>query len=94
MMGKSRRWHGLAYALLLAATGCKGLFGSHGLPDDPLFANRKPAEGKATQAAPPRWFRSEPRPPFNPYFADLRGGIQQTSASEAAPPHDGAAPDE
>ncbi len=83
MMGKSRRWHGLAPALLLlAAAGCKGLFGSHGLPDDPLFANRKPAEGKASQPAPPRWFRSEPRPPFNPYFADLRTGVQQASAAE------------
>ena len=82
MMGKTRRQQGLVAALLLfVATGCSGLFGSHRLPDDPLFANRKPAEGKASPTAPSRWFRSEPTPPFNPYFAGGRSGLQQASAA-------------
>jgi hypothetical protein len=33
--------------LLLALSGCTGLFGRQGAPADPLFANSKPAEARA-----------------------------------------------
>lgn len=42
----------VAVSMLLAATGCKGLFPSKGAPEDPLFLTHTPIEAKA-QAGPP-----------------------------------------
>jgi hypothetical protein len=57
----------VAMLVLGCLAGCKGLFGSHGLPEDPLFVDRKPLESKADTARPaaPGW--TEPAPPANPY---------------------------
>lgn len=49
-----------------ALCGC-GMFRQHGLPDDPLFAQRKPIESKAVQTAPQPPAHAEPLPPPNPY---------------------------
>jgi hypothetical protein len=51
------------FLLLLVLTGCKGMFGSQGMPPDPLFANRKPAESKANAGPPVDTPYSEPAPP-------------------------------
>ncbi len=56
---------------LLLASGCTGLFGSRGLPPDPLFAHRKPVESKALAGPPQDVPLSEPRPPVNPYGTEL-----------------------
>ena len=45
--------------------GCKGMFGPQGIPDDPLFANGKPAESKAKAGPPVAPPFSEPTPPVN-----------------------------
>jgi hypothetical protein len=55
--------------LLSCLAGCKGLFGSQGLPKDPLFLDRKPVEVKARLAPPIAIAYSEPSPPANPYLA-------------------------
>ena len=62
-------------ALLLVILGCKGMFGSQGLPADPLFANRKPIESKATAGPPVATPDREPVPPvptFGPGKSELR----------------------
>jgi hypothetical protein len=58
------------FLCLLLASGCTGLFGSRGLPSDPLFAHRKPVESKALAGPPQDVPLSEPRPPVNPYVPD------------------------
>jgi hypothetical protein len=65
------RWM-IAATLLASIAGCQGLFGRHGLPEDPLFVDRKPLESKAdtARAVAPGW--TEPAPPTNPYFASQR----------------------
>jgi hypothetical protein len=57
---------------LSCLSGCAGLFSSRGLPDDPLFVNRKPLESKAVSAPPIHVAHVEPAPPPNPYFAANR----------------------
>jgi hypothetical protein len=54
--------------LTLLSAGCN-LFGPQGLPPDPLFANRKPIEAKATSGPPSATPHSEPAPAANPYAA-------------------------
>jgi hypothetical protein len=49
--------------MLLVLSGCKGMFGSQGLPPDPLFANRKPAESKSSAGPPVDTPYAEPTPP-------------------------------
>ena len=56
--------------LLLCAVGCKSMFGSRGLPPDPLFANKKPVETQAIAGPPTAWPHVEPAPPVNPYVAE------------------------
>jgi len=56
---------------MLLASGCAGLFGSRGLPPDPLFAHTKPVASKALAGPPQDEPLSEPRPPVNPYGPDL-----------------------
>ena len=51
------------FLMLLVLSGCKGMFGSQGMPPDPLFANRKPAESKAIAGPPVDTPYSEPTPP-------------------------------
>ena len=58
--------------LLGGIAGCQGLFGRHGLPEDPLFVDRKPLESKADTARPVASGWTEPAPPANPYFASQR----------------------
>ncbi len=60
--------------LILALTGCTGIFGRQGLPPDPLFANRKPIEAKAKAGPPTAPAFSEPTPAANPYFAERTRG--------------------
>jgi hypothetical protein len=55
--------------LLVGLAGCKGLFPDPGLPDDPLFIDRKPLEAKARLGPPVPVVVAEPTPPANPYFA-------------------------
>lgn len=63
-----RSW--LAGVLLgMCAAGCKGLLGSQGPPSDPLFANHKPQESKAEQAAPVVIAFAEPKIPTDPAAA-------------------------
>jgi hypothetical protein len=59
----------LLYALLMLGclAGCKGLFGTQGPPEDPLFLNKKPLETKPQNARPAAIAYSEPLPPSNPY---------------------------
>jgi hypothetical protein len=66
-----RLWMPPIGGLLLAFTcvGC-GLFGPHGLPADPLFANRKPIESPANSGPPMVRPFSEPVPAANPYVAN------------------------
>jgi hypothetical protein len=45
--------------------GCTSLFGSKGLPEDPLFLSRKPIEAKAEMSTPVHISYSEPRLPLN-----------------------------
>lgn len=74
----SRRCHiTLTLVALASLSGC-GLFASHGIPDDPLFIQRKPQEAKAVQALPSAITRAEPTPPANPYHAAV-------AASRAVP---------
>jgi hypothetical protein len=66
-----RRFRQLGSSLcLLLASGCTGLFGSRGLPPDPLFAHRKPVESQARASSPQEMPLHEPRPPANPYGLD------------------------
>jgi len=62
-----RRWRLTFLLMLLGLTGCKGLFGSPGPPDDPLFLSKKPLEAKAKNSLPTAPPYSEPLPPSNPY---------------------------
>ena len=63
----------LAVLLMLGSlTGCKGLFGTQGPPEDPLFLNKKPLEAKAQNARPVTVAFSEPLPPLNPYLSQDR----------------------
>lgn len=66
--------------LALAATGCKGLFASQGLPHDPMFLDKQPIAAKAQSAPPVTLAFAEPTPPINPNVAARRPLI-------AAPPH-------
>ena len=61
--------------LILGLTGCKGLFGEHELPDDPLFISRKPVEAKSEQTAPVPVAHAEPTPPANPYYGEPRSPL-------------------
>jgi hypothetical protein len=63
-----------ALLMLGCLAGCKGLFGSQGLPDDPLFLDKKPLESRAESGPPVALSYSEPAPPSNPYFAKDRAG--------------------
>ena len=67
------RWMSALLGLGLLA-GCKGLFGSQGLPDDPLFLDKKPLESRAQTGPPVARGYSEPVPPANPSFAKDRPG--------------------
>jgi hypothetical protein len=59
----------LSIALFGCLVGCKGIFGSQGLPQDPLFLDKRPLEAKAIFAPPVTIAYSEPLPPTNPYLA-------------------------
>lgn len=56
--------------LILFVAGCKSMFGSRGMPPDPIFANRKPVESKAVSGPPMSAPYNEPPPPVNPYVAE------------------------
>jgi hypothetical protein len=47
--------------------GCKGFFGSQGLPDDPLLLDRYPLRAKAIASPPITIAYAEPFPPTNPF---------------------------
>ncbi len=67
MIWASGRRRVLFFALMLAClAGCKGLFGTQGPPDDPLFLDKKPLEVKAHSGPPVAPAYSEPVPPDNP----------------------------
>src|SRR5262245_59831220 len=66
-----RCWVLSAVLALGGLAGC-GMFGGQGMPDDPLFLDRKPVEAKAKSAPPAVLAHSEPVPPSNPYFAEER----------------------
>ena len=57
------------FLLLLLLGGCKGMFGPQGLPADPLFANRKPIESKASAGPPIATPDREPMPPVQTFSA-------------------------
>ncbi len=66
--------------IVLAAgifAGCKGLFGSQGLPHDPMFLDRSPVEVKAHYEPPVMLAYSEPVPPANPFLAKRPSGPVQ-----------------
>jgi hypothetical protein len=58
--------------LLACLAGCQGIFGNQGVPDDPLFLDKKPLEAKAELAPPIALVYTPLTPPANPYFADER----------------------
>jgi hypothetical protein len=58
----------LGVAALAGIAGCKGLFAKAGLPNDPLFLDKKPTEVKAVAAPPMPVPYAEPKPPVNPYY--------------------------
>ncbi len=62
----------LCMLFLLLLLGCKGIFGPHGLPPDPLFATRKPIESKTKTGPPAAEGFGLPVVPGNPYFAEQR----------------------
>src|SRR5438094_10279829 len=66
-----RSWLG-GVVLGTCVAGCKGLLGSQGPPPDPLFANHKPQESKAEQAAPVAIAFAEPQVPTDPAVALAR----------------------
>jgi hypothetical protein len=59
----------LLYVLAVALAGCKGLFGSQGLPHDPMFLDKQPIAAKAKSAPPQALAYAEPTPPVNPSLA-------------------------
>lgn len=59
----------LLYVLAIALAGCKGLFGSQGLPHDPMFLDKQPIVAKAKSAPPQALAYAEPTPPVNPSLA-------------------------
>lgn len=99
--GRCRRWGlGLTLSCLV---GCKGLCGPHGVPEDPLFFNRKPHESIAVHAPPVLLSQADPLPPANPYYAEGRpayaGGeparpVPGLLTGRSATPPGAAAPDE
>lgn len=72
------------FLCLLLASGCTGLFGSRGLPSDPLFAHRKPVESKALAGPPEDVPPSEPHAPVNPYVPDHASPQAQKSPAGAS----------
>jgi hypothetical protein len=64
-MGARFDWRVLAF-LCGGLPGC-GLFTHHGVPEDPLFVNRKPLEARAVTAPPIALAQADPIPPANPY---------------------------
>ena len=60
------KWQTWALLAPLALAGCRGLFGSAGLPRDPLFVSQKPIEGKIVSTAPVAVAAVEPPPPSVP----------------------------
>ena len=70
-------WAALAPTLL----GCQGLYGTQGLPHDPLFASKTPLAAKADLIPPIAFAYLEPAVPPNPFllkdrplYADKSGG--------------------
>ena len=59
------RWQIWALLAPLLLAGCR-LFGSGGLPRDPLFVTQKPVEGKIISTAPIAVAAVEPTPPSAP----------------------------
>ena len=53
----------------LALAGCKGMFGPQGVPADPLYADRKPIESKASAGSPMATPDREPTPPVQAFGA-------------------------
>jgi hypothetical protein len=72
MKMRSRLGQGTCLLLLLLTCGCKAMFGSQGLPADPLFANRKPVESKAIAGPPIETPYQEPPPPVQRFVASPR----------------------
>lgn len=58
--------------LLLALSGCTGLFGRDGIPADPLFHNGKPRESKCHAGPPILTPFSEPPLPVNNHIVEPR----------------------
>lgn len=69
--GRWRIWLNaiLATSCGLGTLGCRGILGHEAMPADPMFAKRKPAESKATTAAPLVIAFAEPPMPTDPYTA-------------------------
>jgi hypothetical protein len=65
----------------VCATGCRGLFGSQGLPADPLFAGRKPAETRPETAAPVQLAHVEPAMPESPLLAAAKPPAPKTDGN-------------
>jgi hypothetical protein len=78
---------------LCGAAGCEGLFAQRGLPDDPLFINRKPLEARAVSAPPVMLVHAEPVPPTNPYFAQGHSTLATGSLRQTPEPSPSLSPD-
>lgn len=66
---RCQAWRGAILALILAtgcSLGCRGILGQQAIPEDPLFAKRKPVESKAVTAAPMAIAFVEPPLPLDP----------------------------
>lgn len=88
----------LLMVFALGAAGCKGLFGSQGLPHDPMFLDKQPVAAKARSAPPVALAYAEPTPPVNPTLADrpllaspprpVPGTLMNRPRSEGTPEED------
>jgi hypothetical protein len=71
--------------LAMAAMGCQALSGKSGIPEDPLFASRKPIESKAMTAAPIAVAFVEPPVPQDPDIALASGKDKMSVPSGPTP---------
>ncbi len=64
--------------------GCRGIWGGQGIPDDPMFASRKPVEAKAAMAAPVALAFVEPPIPLDAPMA-VASGKEKPPPGKATP---------
>jgi hypothetical protein len=61
--------------LAMGLAGCKGFFGSQGVPHDPMFLDKQPIEAKPRMSSPQAPAFAETTPPLNPYLAAQQPGL-------------------